>query len=175
MKAEKQLLLDEIKVQLTHKPSFLIAQYEKLTANKANEFRREMKKYGVHLEMMRKRMLLKAAENATAAKLSIDLLPGHIGIIFINNDPVEATKAVLQFSSSNDNCLKLLGAQVDGQLVNASDVKRLSELPSKPQMRAQFLGLLEAPMAETLAIFEALLSSVVYCLDNKVQNEQGQE
>jgi large subunit ribosomal protein L10 len=34
-------------------------------------------------------------------------------------------------------------------------------------MRAQFLGLLEAVPAQTLGVMDALLTSVVYCLDNK--------
>ena len=44
---------------------------------------------------------------------------------------------------------------------------RLSLTASKDEMRAQFLGLLEAPLAQTLAVMDAVLSSVVYCLDNK--------
>ncbi len=46
MKQEKQLLLDEIKDRSQHAPSYLIAQYAKLSANKANEFRRQMAKIG---------------------------------------------------------------------------------------------------------------------------------
>lgn len=166
MKHEKQLLLDEIKVRIQESPSYLIAQYAKLTANKANEFRRQMAKIGVDFEVVRKRVLVKAAENA-GISLEVDALPGHIGIILPKSDPVEATKAVLQYSSSNENCFQLLGGRVEGLLVDAQDMKRLSELPTKPEMRAQFLGLLEAPMAQTLAVMDALLSSVVYCLDNK--------
>ena len=30
----------------------------------------------------------------------------------------------------------------------------------------------EAPMAQTLAVMEALLASVVYCLDNKSQSKK---
>jgi large subunit ribosomal protein L10 len=61
-------------------------------------------------------------------------------------------------------------------MYNAADVEIMSQLPSKDVMRAQFLGLLEAPMAQTLAVMEALISSVVYCLDNKIELDgQGKE
>jgi len=166
MKHEKQLLLDEIQGQIQKSPSYLIAQYAKLTANKANEFRRQMAKIGVDFEVVRKRVLIKAAHEA-GITLVVDDLPGHIGLLMPKNDPVEATKAVLQYSDSNDGCFTLLGGRVEGLHVSATDMKRLSQLPSKPEMRAQFLGLLEAPLAQTLAVMDALLSSVVYCLDNK--------
>ena len=48
----------------------------------------------------------------------------------------------------------------------------MSKLPSKDEMRAQFLGTLEAPMAQTLAVMDALLTSVVHCLNNKVQLDE---
>lgn len=166
MKHEKQLLLDEIQVQVQQAPSYFIAQYAKLSANKANEFRRQMAKIGVDFEVVRKRVLVKAAACA-GIELSVDQLPGHIGLILPKNDPIEATKAVLQYSDKNDGCFKLLGGKVDGIHVGAQDMKRISELPTKPVMQAQFLGLLEAPLAQTLAVMDALLSSVVYCLDNK--------
>ena len=59
--------------------------------------------------------------------------------------------------------------------IQASDVERLSKLPSKDEMRAQFLSVLEAPMSQTLAVMEALLTSVPYCLDNKCKQEDIQE
>lgn len=166
MKHEKQLLLNEIQVHIQESPSYLIAQYAKLSANKANDFRRQMAKIGVNFEVVRKRVLVKAAASA-GISLSVDHLPGHIGLLLPTSDPIEATKAVLQYSDSNDKCFELLGGRVEGLHIGKEDMVRLSLLPAKPEMRAQFLGLLEAPMAQTLAVMDAVLSSVVYCLDNK--------
>ncbi|MBS0654461.1 MAG: 50S ribosomal protein L10 [Verrucomicrobia bacterium] len=170
MKKEKQFLLDEIKEQLQRSPSFLIAQYSSFGANRANEFRRALRKIGVDIEIVRKRMFFKAAEEL-GIPLSVDC-QGHIGIIFAGNEPVEVTQSVLDYSKGNDSCFELLGGRVEGHVITASDVKRLSQLPNKNTMRAQFLGLLEAPMAQTLATMEALLTSVAYCLENKAQGEQ---
>ena len=167
MKKEKQLFLDQISDQVSSSPTFLVTQYAKLTANQANDFRRKMQNVGVSFEVFRKRMLLKAAEKA-GVMLSLDMLPGHIGILFIEEDPIEATKAVLKFSDENNKCLELLGAQMEGHLISKEDVQALSKIPSKNVLRAQFLGLLEAPMAETLGVIDALLTSVVHCINNKI-------
>jgi len=166
MKKEKQLFLDQISDQVNASPTFLIAQYDKLTANQANEFRRKMQNVGVSFEVVRKRMLLKAAEKS-GVKLSLEMLPGHIGVLFIAHDPIEATKAVLKFSDDNEKCMQLLGAQMEGHLISKEDVQALSKIPPKNELRAQFLGLLEAPMAETLGVMDALLTSVLHCVNNK--------
>ena len=64
MRAEKQLLKHEIKDKIERFGSFVIMQYQGLNANTANEFRREMGKIGGDVEVVRKRVLLKAAEDA---------------------------------------------------------------------------------------------------------------
>ena len=70
MKQEKQLLLDEVEGQLESHRIVRYHELSSLTANKANEFRRELSKLGGNVEVMRKRVLIKAAE---AAGIYLDL------------------------------------------------------------------------------------------------------
>jgi large subunit ribosomal protein L10 len=102
-------------------------------------------------------------------------LPGHIGLIFATKDPLEIVKATCKFSQDNEDAFLLLGAKVEGEMLSGKDVVMMSKLPSKDQMRAQLLGLFEAPMAQVLSVIEASLSSVVYCLDNKVAQTEGKQ
>lgn len=171
MRDEKQLLLDEIKGQITqYNGSFVLMRYLGLSANKANEFRREVGKTGGNVEIVRKRVLIKAAEAAGVA-LDLDALPGHIGLVFSGKDPIETTKVVFKFSQETNNAIEVIGGRIEQQLYSGADIEALSKLPGKSEMRAQLLGTLEAPMAQTLAVMEALLTSVAYCLDNKAKQE----
>lgn len=168
MRHEKQLLLDEVRDQISIADSFVIMRYVSLSANRANEFRGEIAKVGGNVEVVRKRILLKAAE-AVGIQLNLADLPGHIGLVFTGKDPIEATKLVFEFGKGKE--IEVLGGRFEGKLYQATDVEKLSKLPSKNEMRAQFLSVLEAPMAQTLAVMDALLTSVVYCLDNKCKQE----
>lgn len=171
MRHEKQFLLDEIKGQITqYKGSFVIMRYLGLSANKANEFRKEIRKIGGNVEIVRKRVLMKAAQ-AAGVTLDLEALPGHIGLVFAGHDPIETTKTVFKFSQDTNKAIEVVGGRLDGLLYNAADIETLSKLPGKDEMRAQLLATLEAPMAQTLAVMEALLTSVAYCLDNKVKQE----
>ena len=64
-----------------------------------------------------------------------------------------------------------MGGRFEGRMYAADQMVKLSTLPSKDEMRAQLLATLEAPMAQTLAVMEAVLSSVVYCLQNKSEQQ----
>jgi large subunit ribosomal protein L10 len=171
MRQDKQLLLDELKDQMIDFQSFVVMQYLRLSANKANAFRREVTKMGGTVEIMRKRVLIKAAQ-ASGVSLNLDDLPGHIGLVYTKTDPIEMTKFVLKFSQENEKSIAVIAGRFDGVIYNAADVEMLSKLPNKNEMRAELLGTFEAPMAQTLAVMEALIASVVYCLDNKCQLEQ---
>lgn len=174
MRQEKHLLLDEVKDQIDeNKGSFLVMRYVGLTANKATAFRRTVRQSGGSVAVMRKRILKKAAE-ASGINLEIAALPGHIGVVYTNQDPIEMTKLVIKFGQENAKMVQVIGGRFDGQLYNAADVEKLSKLPDLNGMRSQLLGLFEAPMAQTLAVMEALLSSVVYCLDNKCKESEEQ-
>lgn len=172
MRQEKQILLEEIKGMIETFPSFVIMRHIGLTANTVSEFRRNVHKMGGNVEFVRKRVLVKAAQ-ADNIPLGMEMLPGHIGLVFAKQDPVELTKFVFQFSKDFESAVEVIGGRFEGKLYNAAQMEMLSSLPSKDEMRAQFLGTLEAPMAQTLAVIEALLSSVVYCLDNKSKQMEG--
>ncbi|MBA3721351.1 MAG: 50S ribosomal protein L10 [Parachlamydiaceae bacterium] len=172
MRPEKELLKKEVKDKMVRHSSFVIMQYGSLKANTANDFRREIGKMGGDVEIVRKRILIKAAEEA-GIKLDLSAMQGHIGLVFLGNDPIETTKTVFKFSKDRDQVITVRGGRFEGKLYGGEDVEKMSKLPSRNEMRAQFLSVLEAPMAETLAVMDALLSSVVYCLDNK--SKQGSE
>ncbi|HEY2811022.1 MAG TPA: 50S ribosomal protein L10 [Rhabdochlamydiaceae bacterium] len=173
MRAEKQLLLDDIKNRMNTSNALVIARYVKLEPNKVAGFRQQLSQTGSSLAVIKKRVLLKAAQEA-GYPLSADTLEGHIAVIFLAEDPFSTTKAIYKFSEENEKILEVLGGRFEGALCSAQDVEQISKLPSKDEMRAQLLGVLEAPLSQTLAVMDALLTAVLYCLENKNQQNQSE-
>lgn len=169
MKKEKQMLLDDVQEQMKKSNTFLIARYQGLTGVRAYAFRRELNKKGAYFEVVRKRMLLQASRDL-GIEFNEEQIPGHIGLILGSVDPLETAKSVVKFSEENEKALELVGGFIEGQKVSAADVQRFATLPNKDQMRAELLGLFDAPASQLLAVFEALLSSVVHCIDSKAKD-----
>lgn len=170
MRQEKQLLLDDIQDQIETCGTFVILQYSGLSANAATDFRNEVAKLGGSIEMVPKRVLVKAAE-AAGVPLERSALPGHISLVFAGDDPVPVTKSVYEFKKANAKVIEVLGGRFDNQFFDAEQVEMLSKLPGINEMRAQLLSVFEAPLSQTLAVMEALMTSVVYCLDNKCKQQ----
>lgn len=175
MKHEKQLLKEEIQSKLEHYgDSFAIMQNLGLTANQSVEFRSSIATLGGNIYVMRKRVLAKIASDLGIA-LDLAALTGHVGMVFLGTNPLDTVKAVIKYGEENNNNVQVLGLRFEGQLYFGADAKKIAELPSKDEMRAQLLSVFEAPMAQTLAVVEAVLASVVYCLDNKAKEAATSE
>jgi large subunit ribosomal protein L10 len=169
MRDEKQFLLDEIQEKLNQYPGFVLTDYAGLSANEAARLRTELRKLGTEMEVIRKRVLKKALENK-GIPVSIGELKGHVGLIFATQDSIEIVKFICKYSKETTRPT-ILGGHFEGKFLNAKSVELLSTLPSRDEMRAQLLATFVAPLSQTLATVNALLTSVVYCLDNKAKKE----
>ena len=167
MRQEKSLLLQEIKDKIDGSKAILLASYKQMSPNLAAGFRMDIAKTGGTFEIVKKRMLIKAAEKSG---FSIDRsgLDGHIGVIFAESDPVQTTKCVYEFRKANKEIFSVVGGRFEGKLCSEKDFEIISNLPSQDEMRSQLLGLFEAPMSQTLSVVEGILCSLIYCLENKV-------
>lgn len=172
MRQEKQLLLEEIKGHIEkHHGAFLIMRYQGLSAPLSYALRREVQKVGGDLEIVRKRVLAKAAE-AAGITLDVSKFEGHVAIVLAGKDPIETTKVLQRFSENNEKSVEVIGGRIDGQLYDAAQMDALSKLPGKTEMQAQLLSVFEAPLSQTLAVMEAILLSPIYCLDNKAKESE---
>ncbi|MBS0623384.1 MAG: 50S ribosomal protein L10 [Verrucomicrobia bacterium] len=166
MREEKQLLLDDLADKIRTSKGFVVAQYKDFSATRSRDFRNQLAKIGAEFEVVRKRVFIKAAE-ATGVTLNSDSFSGHIAVIFANEDPTITVKSTVKYAEDNANTILPLGGHLDGAVCSKEDLAAIAKLPNLPEMRAQFLGLLQAPMAQTLGALQAILASPLYCLDEK--------
>lgn len=172
MRQEKQLLLNEIKEKINGSKALVLAQYRSLEPNISADFRADLEQTGAELEVVKKRILLKAAESVGIALNTFDI-QGHVAVVFVSQDPIPATKVIYKFCQDNEKNVEVVGGCFEGEICSAADVKQISQLLGKKETQAQFLSVLEAPMAQMLSVMQSLLTGVIYCLDNKSQQENS--
>ena len=109
------------------------------------------------------------------ADQGLDLPDGYLekstAVSFAFSDPAATAKA-LSDATKGMEFVKVKGGFVAGQMLNAAQVKVLSELPPLPVVRAQLLGVLQAPAAKlvrTIAEPARSLASVFRAYSEKAQ------
>lgn len=167
MRKEKQYLLDDLKQRIENSKGFLVTQYKNMSANGMTNFRGNIAEKGGDFEVIAKRVFLKAAEQ-NGIEFKKENLDGHIGIAFAHEDYITLVKEVHKYAKETEN-MQILSGFMEGKLYDQETIVKLSKLPSLDQMRSQFVGLIAAPMTQTLGVFHAILTSVLYALENKAK------
>ena len=119
-----------------------------------------------------KNTLLKRAVAGT----SLEVLAEHfkeMSAIVLASEPVIAAKTAFDFKKTNEN-FKIKGGFVEGQKLSSKDVEALSKLPTQAEMRAQLLGVINAPAAKLLAQINAPAQQICGVVQAKIDKEEPQ-
>ncbi|NGX60739.1 MAG: 50S ribosomal protein L10 [Chlamydiae bacterium] len=170
MRDEKQLLLDEIKEKIENSKGFILTRYEGLHAQRARAFRDCIANAGGEYEVVPKRVFLKAIQ-AAGIEFDAQTLQGHVGVVFATEDPTALAKSTVKYGEDNGQSVIVLGGRIDGEFCSAEDVEAIAKLPSQKELRASIVGLLEAPMSQTVGVVQSLLTCLLYCIEQKSNKE----
>ena len=106
-----------------------------------------------------KNTLARRAVEGTEFECMKDTLKGPILLAFAKEDPGAAARVIKNFAKEHE-ALKAVSLSAGGQLMPASDLAMLADLPTLDQARAMLLGVMIAPMSKlvrTLAEPPAML------------------
>lgn len=170
MREEKQLLLDDLADKIRLSKGFIVTQYQDFSASRSRDFRNHLAQIGADFEVVRKRVFIKAAE-AVGIALNPQIFTGHVAIVFANDDTTAVIKGTVKYGEENGHVVRPLGGQIEGAVCSKEDILAIAKLPNLPEMRAQLLGLLQAPMSQTLAVLQAVLASPLHCFEEKSKQD----
>jgi large subunit ribosomal protein L10 len=116
------------------------------------ELRKQARNAGVYMRVVKNTLARRAIEG-TEFECMKDTLKGPLLLAFAKDDPGAAARVIKDFAKGHD-ALQAVSLSAGGQLLPASDLARLADLPTLDQARAMLLGVMMAPMsklARTLA------------------------
>jgi len=159
---QKQAVVAEVAEVAANAFSAVAAQYRGLTVGEMTELREKARESGVYLRVVKNTLVRKAVEN-TEFECIQDALKGPLVMAFSMEDPGSAARLVKDFSKDH-NKLETQFVSVGGQLLEASELDRLSKLPTKDQAISMLMSVMKAPVEKfvrTLAEPHAQLVRVV--------------
>jgi large subunit ribosomal protein L10 len=93
--------------------------------------------------------------------------------IMDGEDPVSMAKAAVAFAKRSDK-LEVKGGLVEGQVLTAAEVRRLSAMPNRHEMRAQLLGLVIGVGGRLAAALTAPGGRIAGALEAMAEKENGE-
>ncbi|HRU00602.1 MAG TPA: 50S ribosomal protein L10 [Victivallales bacterium] len=171
MRAEKKVMIEEIGKALTQSKYVIFVSYKGMTVKDFSDIRGELAKNSSKCRVFKNRLIRKAAELEGIKSLSELVLKEDTALITGEGDVGVVAKVLADFAKTNNKFNPKFGF-LDGAVISAADVMEISKLPSKDILRAQLLGLLQAPSRNLASILYAKLSQVVNVLNNYKEEKE---
>jgi len=120
------------------------AEYRGLTVEDMTDLRAKARASGVYLKVAKNTLVRRAVEG-TGFECMQESLTGPLLLAFSMEEPGAAARLVKDFIKSNDKLITKLVA-VGGEVYDASELERLSSLPTYDQAIAMLMGVMKAPI-----------------------------
>jgi len=151
-KERKQETLATYAEWLKKSQAVILVEYTGAKMKDLDGIRAKIRESGGEFHIL-KNTLARRAFADSGMELPQDFLVKSTAVSFAFNDPASTAKALTEATKGKEY-VRVKGGYMSGQVINAAQVKALSDLPPLPVVRAQLLGVLQAPagkLVRTLA------------------------
>lgn len=132
-KAGKQVARKDLEGIFAESGAVVVAHYSGLSVAEMTGLRTKLRENGGRLKVVKNR-IAKVALAGGAGEAGDDLFKGPVAIAYAE-DPTVPAKAITEFAKENDK-LKVIGAIMDGEVLNEAGVGALATMPSREEMIA---------------------------------------
>lgn len=150
---EKTAAVAEIVEDFRTANATVLTEYRGLSVGLMKQLRRSLgskNKYSVV-----KNTLTKLAAKEAGVDLDPALLAGPSAVAFIKGDPIDAAKAIRDFSKENP-LLVIKGGIFEGKAVTTAEIMQLANLESREVLLAKIAGAMKGSIAKAARVFDAL-------------------
>ncbi|WP_159648992.1 50S ribosomal protein L10 [Erysipelothrix aquatica] len=139
----KKAVVAEIQDKVKNSASSIIVEYHGLDVGQITTLRRQLREEGIEFKVYKNKLFQRAVEGTEFEGLK-DELVGPNAVAF-GTDAVAPSRVLAQFAKKNKK-LVLKAGVVDGNIVNAEEIKELSALPNHDGMISMLLGMFQSPI-----------------------------
>ncbi|HRF60955.1 MAG TPA: 50S ribosomal protein L10 [Fimbriimonadaceae bacterium] len=157
--AQKAQSIEEAKDWYQRSKGIVFADYRGLKVKQFQELRKNLKKKGGEIHVI-KNTLFRLAAGDDLANMPEDLHNGPTAIAFLYENEAECAKVLFDYATSS-KVLKVKGGFFGGKALNSAQVEAFSKLPPREILLAQVIGAIAAPLSQLVGVVEALYADPI--------------
>lgn len=145
------------------KAAFLV-DYKGMNVESVTKLRKILRPIQAEMKVVRNTLALRALKDHPQMEGALkDALVGTNAIVFAYGDAAAPAKLLADFTKEVE-ILQIKSGAMDGQTLSEAKIKYLATLPSKAELQAKLLGVLQAPMSKFLGTLQAVPGGFVRVL-----------
>jgi len=150
---DKKAVVAEVSAQVANAQTIAVAEYHGIAVGNLTALRAKARESGVYLRVL-KNTLVRRAIAGTPFEGLADQLTGPL-IYGMSADPVAAAKVLNDFAKGNDKLVLKAGSYA-GKTLDKAAVQALASIPSREELLARLLGVMQAPVSGFACTLAAL-------------------
>ncbi|HZC35591.1 MAG TPA: 50S ribosomal protein L10 [Chthoniobacterales bacterium] len=171
MRPEKTTIVDDLSARLNASPFLIITEYAGMNVIEFSELRHRLASAGAECKVVKNSFLRRAAAEVGFPDLG-DALDGQTAIVTGESDVCAAAKVLKTFSAEFQRP-SVKGGVLDHAAISKDEIQALADLPAKPVLQAQLLGVLKSPLQKLVTVLNEPGASLARLLKAKVDKEGG--
>ena len=152
---QKQKDLDALAEQFQTATTGMVVGFKNMTVAKDQELRRRLREAGARYSVVKNTLARKASEGTPFAQTS-EHFKGVSALVTSDADVVGLSKAVSKFAKENPDVFAFKVGVVEGKVVALKDVEAIASLPSKEELIAKVLFLINCQAQRLVTVLSAV-------------------
>ncbi len=170
----RNTVIKSIKQEFDRNNCTFLLTFASLSSSQMDDLRKGMSKIGAKVFVAKNRVAKIALKDLKQEPFA-QKISGQTAFVWSSEDAVSISKALIDFSKKWEG-LTIKAGLLDGAILEAADVKRLSELPAKEVLQSQLLAVIIAPVTRFAGLLNAktrdLLSIMKQLSENKEEGSK---
>jgi len=168
----KSKTIDEIAQKLRDSNVAIFTNYRGLTVKDLAELRGRLRPAKVEYQVVKNTLTRFAAQKAEITADLASILEGPTAVAFGYDDVVQAAKALNDYARGS-RVMEIKAGLLENRVLSAAEVSALAMLPAKPQLQAQLLGTMTAPIQNLLGVLNAASRDLLSVLVQRQKQLEG--
>lgn len=161
-RAQKEKLVESYQKGLATAPHAFVLGYEGISVPQVTELRAKIRESGASYTVVKNRLALRAIEGQPLEGLK-EQFSGPTAVAYCNEQPVALAKTLTDFAKDVPG-MEFKGGLLDGNQVAVEQIKEIANLPTRDELIAKLLYLLQSPVTRLVRTLAAVPRDFVVVL-----------
>ncbi len=172
-RAKKTEQVEKLGKELQNVSSLIVTTYSKLTVAQDYELRKTLRSSGAKYLVV-KNTLAERAAKGTKVEEVLKNLSGVTSIAYTSGDPVALAKALSKYAKDNPE-FSFKSGVVEGRVISINQIQALAIMPSKEEIYAKLLFLMNAPAQRLVTVMNAVGRDIAVVISQGVEKGKFKE
>jgi len=175
MPTQKKIeLIDEFSQKFKESKSIFLTDFSGINVARTTQLRCSFRKSNVEYRILKNTLAKRSLKNAGIEGLD-ELLSGMTAFAFSSTDAIAPIKVIKEFNKAQEkdkSTLVIKGCIFEGRILGPEKVEALATLPSREVLLAQFVGMLQSPLAKLVGTLKGASQKLLVALE-QVKNQKS--